>query len=336
MSELRQNPITGDWVIISSKRRSRPDQFAEKREVKRSDEKIEKFCPFCEGNESMTPPEITAFRKPGTMKNTPGWWLRVIPNKFPALGIVGDLTRQEESDFFRKMDGVGAHEVIIEVPYHNTTIGIMEDRQVKEIVLAYRERFLDLTRDHRFQHIIIFRNRGAGAGASLLHPHSQLIATPVVPRDVRARVSLASLHYDANGRCIYCDTIREELEVGRRVIVDTADFIAVEPFASCVPFETWILPKKHNPSFGSISSEECSSLGIILNQVIGKLHKGLADPDYNYVISTSPLREDHTDFYHWFLRIMPRLTTPAGFEMGSGMYINTVFPEEAAEFLQSQ
>jgi UDPglucose--hexose-1-phosphate uridylyltransferase len=332
MSELRQNRATKRWVIIAGERAQRPDDFR----VQAMGEPLplhDPLCPFCPRNESKTPAEVMALRKPGSSANGPGWDLRVVPNKFPALQPVGDLERREERDFFRKMDGLGVHEVIIESPVHNQTLGTMTYRKVEQILLAYRERFLQLGADPRFQMVTIFRNNGQRAGTSLAHPHSQLIATPIVPSHTRHLLEEAMRHYDDWGSCVFCDMIREELKVGKRVVLETADYVAFEPFASRVPFETWIVPKKHNASFGNITPEEAKKCARVLRRLLGSMYRLLGDFDYNYIVSTAPFKDANESYYHWHISILPRLTTPAGFELGSGIYITVVFPEDTAKYL---
>ncbi len=332
MSELRQNRATKRWVIIAAERARRPDDFRVK-ESARSLPAHDPLCPFCAGNEAKTPPEVLALRKSRSPANGPGWQLRVVPNKFPALQPVGDLERREERDFFRKMDGFGVHEVIIESPLHNETLGTMTYRKVEEVLLIYRKRYLQLGVDPRFQMVTIFRNNGEGAGTSLVHPHSQLIGTPIVPSRMRHLLEEAIRHYDDWGNCVFCDMIREELSVKRRVVLETGDYVVIEPFASRVPFETWILPKKHNASFGNISPEEARKCARVLRRVLGALHRLLGDFDYNYIVSTAPFKDAEESYYHWHIEILPRLTTTAGFELGSGIYITVAFPEDTARYL---
>ncbi|MBM3336013.1 galactose-1-phosphate uridylyltransferase [Candidatus Sumerlaeota bacterium] len=337
MPELRQDPMTREWVVIATERAKRPDAFQGQGEKRRSvslGSQREK-CPFCEGNESTTPPEIVAYRKAGAAANTPGWWVRVVPNLYPSLKTEGNCERRQIDNFFRMMDGVGAHEVIIESPEHSDTIGAIDDRMAEEIVMMYLDRFLDLKKDRRFENITCFRNRGGLAGASLLHPHSQIIATPMVPGLLRRRLEMAFRYYDDHGKCVYCAMIETELAEGKRVVMANEEFVVFEPFASRVPFETWIVPKEHCSAFEAIPRAHGKALGRTLNAALGLLHRKLNDPDYNYVVRTEPLREDHSSYFHWSVHILPRLTTAAGFEMGSGMYINPMPPETAAEFLRS-
>ena len=332
MPELRQDPATKQWVIIARERAKRPHDFIKLAGAPPLPE-YKGDCPFCLGNESMTPPETMAYREGGP-SNGPGWWVRVVPNKFSALVPEGSISRREEDSLFRKMDGVGQHEVIIESPKHNQCIALMETRQVEEILLAYRERYLALREDPRFKLIIIFKNHGRAAGTSLEHPHSQLVATPIVPLTIRHRFEKAASHFDDNGTCVYCDLIREGLRVPTRLIQETDRFITFHPFASRWPFETWIMPKKHRSSFGDASVEELENLAPVLRSVLGALQQKLGDPDYNFVVHSAPTKNSVKPYFQWHVQIVPRLTTAAGFEIGSGMYINTAIPEETAAFIR--
>jgi UDPglucose--hexose-1-phosphate uridylyltransferase len=333
MSELRQDPATKQWVIMAAERAKRPHDFL-KPPIQHSIPAYKDDCPFCPGNEILTPPETLAYRS-GGRPNGPGWWVRAIPNKFAAVTPKGSLTRHHEEGLFRKMDGVGQHEVIIEIPQHNVSIPLMEDKQVEEIVLAYRERYLALREDPRIKLIIIFKNHGRAAGTSLEHPHSQLVAMPIVPLTIRYRFEKAASHYDDTGTCVYCDILREGLPFSPRLVMDTGRFVAFHPFASRAPFETWIVPKEHHASFGSISSDEAKEFAKVLKKILGKFYRGLNNPDYNYIIHTAPIKDEHEDYFHWHLQILPRLVTPAGFELGTGMFINAALPEETAAFMRT-
>ena len=332
MPQMRQDPTTKERVIIASERARRPHDFRkEKPPLERP--RFKKDCPFCPGNEHLTPPETLAYRRGGP-PNGPGWWVRVVPNKFPALIPDGSVERKEEKGFFRLMDGVGNHEVVIGSPIHNQLFPLMDEYQVSEVLLAYRERYLALREDPRIKLIIVFKNHGLAAGTSLEHTHSQIVGTTVVPSNIRTKLQQAARHYDDHGTCVYCDMIDEELGSGKRIVMDTDRFVVLHPFASRSPFETWIVPKEHNASFGSISMEDSKTFARVLKSTLFKIHSALNDPDYNYVIHTAPVKDEGEDYYHWHLQIIPRLTTTAGFEMGSGMSINVSFPEETAAFLR--
>jgi UDPglucose--hexose-1-phosphate uridylyltransferase len=330
LPELRKDPITGRWVIIATERAKRPSDFVRERvEIHGSG-----FCPFCYGNEAKTPPEIVAYRSDGSSRNAPGWSLRVVPNKFPALGIEGGLNRQGEG-LFDKMNGLGAHEVIIETPDHQKTLAMLSQRQIEDVLWAYRDRILDLKKDRRFKYIMIFKNHGEAAGASLEHTHSQLIALPVVPKRVREEVDGAREYFNFKERCIFCDIIRQESESGVRVIADSPEFIAVAPFAPRFPFEIWIIPRIHQSAFEDSQKQEFEQLASMLKDMLTRLDKVLDYPAYNYIIHTSPIPETPNEHYHWHLEIMPKLTKVAGFEWGTGFHINPTPPEESAKFLRA-
>ena len=329
MPELRKDPITGRWVIIATERAKRPSDFVrDKVQIRGLG-----FCPFCYGNEAKTPPEIIAYRSDGSLRNSPGWTLRVVPNKFPALGIEGSLNRQGEG-LYDKMNGIGAHEVIIETPDHQKTLAMLSPRQIEDVLWAYRDRILDLKKDRRFKYIMIFKNHGEAAGASLEHTHSQLIALPVVPKRVREETDGARDYFKFKERCIFCDIIRQETESGIRVIADTPAFIAVAPFAPRFPFEIWIMPRVHQSAFEDSQKQEFEQLAVILKDMLMRLDKVLDYPAYNYIIHTSPIPESPNEHYHWHLEIMPKLTKIAGFEWGTGFHINPTPPEESAKFLR--
>lgn len=328
MSELRKDPVTGRWVIISSERGRRPSDFQEAPPKRKGG-----FCPFCAGNERFTPPEILAYREPGTAPNSQGWSLRVVPNKFPALKIEGNLDKTGIG-LFDKMNGIGAHEVIIENPSHEMTMTKLPERKIEDILWAYRDRVIDLKKDPRFQSILIFKNEGEAAGASLEHSHSQLIALPIIPRQVSEEIEGARLYYNYKERCIYCDIVRQEMYAEERTVAENEHFLAITPFAARFPFETWIIPKTHNACFDESQPWEYSSLARILKNVLQRLDKVLNIPPYNYIIHTCPLRSQMREFYHWHLELIPKLIRIAGFEWGSGFYINPTSPEEAAKFLR--
>jgi UDPglucose--hexose-1-phosphate uridylyltransferase len=327
MPELRKDPITGRWVIISSDRGKRPTEFSDQRTKKRGG-----FCPFCAGNERTTPNEVLAYRENG-QPNGPGWRLRVVPNKFPALQIEGELNKQGEG-IFDKMNGLGAHEVIIENPDHNATLATLPGKAMEEVLWAYRDRMEDLKKDKRFQYTLIFKNEGLLAGATLEHSHSQLIALPIVPIQVQEEIDGCRKHYNLKERCIFCDIIRQEMQSRNRIVMETQAFIALAPFAPRFPFETWIMPKRHISCYACSTNDDFKDLAFLLQDTLRRLDKALSFPPYNYVIHTSPFKEEINEYYHWHIELMPKLTNVAGFEWGSGFYINPTPPEEAAKFLR--
>ncbi len=333
MPELRQNSITKEWVIIATERAKRPEEFGAG-EIKESEEEVKNHCPFCEGHEDLTTPETLAFRTYGTKPNSPGWWVRVVPNKYPALIPEGNSARVKELDFFNYMGGLGEHEVIIESPQHKLQIATMDEKQVGEIFLAYRERYIALCKDKRFEFITIFKNHGFQAGTSIRHPHSQIIASPITPSHIRHRIEEAMRYFDDNGKCVFCVSIEKEQGFEERIVLETDNFICFEPFASRSPFETTVIPKKHDASFGAISPELSGELAYAMKRVLSKIYRGLNNPDYNFIIISSPCHEMTEEYFHWHITILPRVAAVAGFELGSGIYINTVIPEKAAKYLR--
>jgi UDPglucose--hexose-1-phosphate uridylyltransferase len=328
LSELRKDPITGRWVIIATDRGKRPGDF-----VHSVVQVTNGFCPFCYGHEDMTPPEVLSYRTDGGAKNTPGWNLRVVPNKFPALKIEGNLNRQGEG-LYDKMNGIGAHEVIIETPNHNLSLANMRDESVEDLFWAFRDRVLDLKKDHRFRYILLFKNHGEAAGASLEHSHSQIIALPIIPILVKEELDGAKAHFEHKERCVYCDIIRQELHDGLRVIDENEDFVAIAPYAPRFPFETWLLPKVHDSCFEDAQKREYQNLSKLLKRVLRKMERVLDQPAYNLVIHNSTVTDLYNDYYHWHIEIMPKLSKVAGFEWGTGFYINPVTPEDAAHHLR--
>ncbi len=327
MPELRKDPILGRWVIISVERGKRPTDFASPVQRKKGG-----FCPFCPGNEYTTPQEILAFRPHGGQPNSPDWTLRVMPNKFPALQISGRLLKQGEG-MYDRMSGIGAHEVIIETPEHNHTLSTISPKAMEDVLWAYHMRLSDLKKDIRLKYVLVFKNEGEAAGATLDHTHTQLIAMPIVPRTVKDELQGAKEHYSLKERCIFCDIIHQELADGRRVIYENEGYIALAPFAPRAPFETWLLPKGHEAAFGP-QGQSFSGLADIFQRALKQMDKILEVPPYNFVLHTSPFEEGHGDYYHWHIEIVPKLTKIAGFEWGSGFYINPVPPEEAAKFMR--
>jgi len=328
--ELRKDPVTGRWVIISTDRQKRPNDFR----VERSAAVGREYCPFCPGHEEMTPPEVLSYRQNGGAPNAPGWDVRVVPNKFPALQVEGSLDREGEG-LFDRMNGIGAHEVIIETPDHDRSMALMSEPELERVLWAFRERMLDLKQDHRLRYILVFKNQGAGAGATLEHPHSQLIALPIVPDFVREEIDGARRHYAIKERCVFCDIVHQELREGRRVIQENADIIALAPYAPRFAFETWLLPKRHGARYEQAARHEYESLARLLKSVLQRLDRALETPPFNLIVHTSPFSEEVADLYHWHIEIIPKLTRVAGFEWGTGFYINPTSPEEAAKVLRA-
>ena len=329
MPEFRRDPVIGRWVILSADRIQRPSDFQKCYSLLPAPP----LCPFCPGNEAQTPPEILAYRTPGTLPDNPGWEIRVVPNKFPALRIEGDLGREGEG-LYDRMNGVGAHEVIIETPDHKATIETLPQKHLEDLWWMYRDRIRDLRKDLRLRSVLVFKNHGPAAGATLEHPHSQLIALPIVPINVQAEVEGCRRHYRNKERCVYCDIIRQESQDRTRIVAENGEFLCVVPFAARFPFELLILPKRHGSCYEDIERFEVEGLARLFADTLRRIDRVLAAPPFNLLLHTSPLREPTEDFYHWHIEIIPKLTQVAGFEWGAGFYINPVFPEEAAVFLR--
>jgi len=328
MPELRRDPVIGRWVIISSDRGKRPSDYAPEHDYPQGG-----ACPFCPGFEEKTPPEILAYYNTGREKNKPGWWVRVIPNKFPALEIEGDLNRTGDG-MYDKMHALGAHEVIIESPNHDQSIHQMEQSKLEDVFWSYRDRILDLSKDPRLEYILVFKNHGSAAGASLRHPHSQLIAMPMVPVRLKQEIASSKNYYEYKERCVYCDIIRQESAQRLRVVAENDHFISFAPFASRSPFELWVIPLRHSSDFQDIQKAEVSSLASMMKLVLGKHHDVLNGPPFNYIVHTAPLKTQRLGHFHWYIEIIPKLTKVAGFEQGTGFYINPTLPEDAARYLR--
>ncbi len=328
MPEIRKDPVTGRWVIIATDRSRRPADFSRQQVIPKGG----RFCPFCPGNEQKTPPEVLAFRQSGG-PNEPGWTLRVVPNKFPALRVEGDFDRQGEG-LYDKMNGIGAHEVIIETPEHALTLSDMPEKRVEDIFWAFRDRILDLKKDRRMRYVLAFKNHGEAAGATLEHTHSQLIALPVVPRRVQEELEGSRRYYELKERCIFCDIMRQEINTGTRVVLETDNFLVICPYAARFPFEIWILPRRHFSHFEDSDVPTFRNLGWVMPTVLREIDSVLEHPAYNSMIHTAPLQDPELPYYHWHIELIPKLTKVAGFEWGTGFYINPTPPEESAKFLR--
>jgi len=327
MPEFRQNPISKEWVVIATERAKRPEDFTKGNPAKEELPPHRDDCPFCAGNEEMTPPPLY------TIDRDDGWRLRVVPNKFAALQP--DLSpKREQVGKFLRAGGFGMAEVVIESPQHNLTIATMDHATVRNILQAYKVRYAELAQDERVNLITIFRNNGKKAGTSLEHPHSQIIATPIVPPYVRDHMNKCRVAYDTYGACVFCHMLKEELSQRIRVVIESEHFVSFCPFASRSPFEVRILPKRHTSSFGGITPEEIEDLADVLRFTLKKIHIGLENPDYNYIIRSWRTETPQVKHYHWYMVIIPKLTIPAGFEIGTGIYINTTLPEKCAEYLR--
>lgn len=329
MPELRKDPIIGRWVIIATERGKRPSDFIIDHNKVRGG-----FCPLCPGNENTTPSEVLAYSDdPQRLKDQPGWSLRVVPNKYPALVIEGEINKQGEG-LYDRMNGIGAHEVIIETPDHAESFTYLPMERMTQVFWAYRDRLVDLGKDERFRYVMIFKNFGAAAGASLEHSHSQLVALPILPRMIASELEGSKSYYNYKERCVFCDIIHQELEQDIRVVTSNEKFVAMVPFAPRSPFEMVILPRKHSSSYCNTDSDGFRALAEIFSECLRRLDKCLPDVPYNFVLHAAPLRSSALEHYHWHFEITPKLTMIAGFEWGSGFYINPVPPEDAAKYLR--
>ncbi|MBI3330842.1 MAG: galactose-1-phosphate uridylyltransferase [Candidatus Omnitrophica bacterium] len=328
MSELRRDPVMGRWNIIETEGPAGPEAFEVAEHTPSGGR-----CPFCAGNEGMTPPEIYAVRPPGGSPNGPGWRLRVVSNKFPALKIEGDLDRRGIG-VFDFCNGVGAHEVIIETPDHQRQMSDLTLEEFSSVITAFKVRSLDLRGDRRLRYTLIFKNFGLAAGASLEHSHSQLIALPIVPKRVQEELKGAERYFEFRERCPYCDMLHQELQDDERLVCENYSFVALCPFMSGVPFEVWVLPKEHRADFAQIGPEAVGDFARILKEVLQRVRGALSNPAYNFIIHTAPIETREREEYHWHLELIPKLTRIAGFEWGTGFYINPTSPERAAKALR--
>jgi UDPglucose--hexose-1-phosphate uridylyltransferase len=327
MPELRRNIATGEWVVLATERAKRPEEFSRRPAVTAELPARMSNCPFCPGNESMTPPTLAQ------TGDENGWRVRVVNNAFGAFSTTGDLSPRG-NEFLRSMDAVGRHEVIIQAPAHNVPEPLLEPAQMREIVLMYRDRHRFMERDPRVELVIPFKNHGLMAGTSLVHPHAQIAGVPIVPTHLVHRTEEPLHYYREQRSCVFCAMLAEELKAGERIVEENDAFVAFTPYAAATPFETWIVPREHRASFGAIDDREVPLFASLLRSVIRRLYYGLQNPDYNYMIRSAPREHREAAFLHWYAKIIPRLTKVAGFEMGTGMFINTARPEESAAFLR--
>ncbi len=333
MPQLRQDLITGRWVSVATERARRPDSFSQaaKESVTARD-----VCPFCPGHEAMTPPEVLAYRAAGTAPNSEGWWIRVVPNLYAAFRLEPDGQEHRDGRFWQR-DAIGACEVLISSPDHRSPTPLLPRRQVEEIVQSYVDRHRHHAGNPDLEHVLILYNHGRPAGASLEHPHSQLYAISLVPPSFQEELGGATRFQEAHGGCVFCHTLDEELRAGVRVVFENDSFVVFAPYAARTPFETWIMPRRHRASFGDLDeSREKPAFAEALQLTLKALYDGLNDPPFNYFIHSAPLKASVDDVYHWHLELIPKLSTAAGFELGTGMWINVVKPEDSAAFLRER
>lgn len=329
MGELRQDIVTGLWVVVATERAMRPTSFTSACVVALPDESDK--CPFCPGHEIMTPLEVLAVRPSDSEPNTPGWQVRVFPNKFPAFQMGEEPPPSEP--LFPRRPAEGSHEVIIHSPSHSASLATMPADEVELVMRVYRHRYSANAEDPDIRCVLIIVNQGREAGASLEHSHSQLFGLPLVPPLLQQELAGASWFHSRHDECVFCRIIREELTLSRRVIAKNHAFVAIAPFASKLPFEVWILPREHEESYERITEAELGEFAHILAEVLGTYNARFGSPPYNYYIHSAPTDGAEYPYYHWHLEMIPKLTTPGGFELGTSMMINITTPEHAADFL---
>jgi len=338
MPELRRGATDHRWVIVAPERAKRPSDF--ERTAEQPECRVPLDCPFCVGNEDKTPPEL--YRSP--TPDGDGWFVRVIPNKFPALQAYDELGRESVDGFYDRMNGIGTHEVIIETPDHCCEFPDLDVAQGVRIVETYIRRMKALMENPRFRYVLLFKNHGTEAGASLSHPHSQIIATPIVPQEVRNSLDIARSYYERKRRCLFCDIMLAELKCGERIVEDTAEFVTWAPYDARFPYELVIYPKQHSHDFARMNDVQKVELARTLIRTTQRLRALLGDVPYNFVLKTTPnpvARPGKPGYwstlpydYHWRMAVMPRLTRVAGFEWGTGFYINPMPPEQAAHYVR--
>lgn len=328
MAELRQNMVTKEWVIIANERARRPHAYIEaaNRVITETQVLYDPNCPFCPGNEEIDL-SIEQYPPEGL------WQTRVVYNKYPALSKDVELKRTFDG-VHRRISGVGHHEIVIESPRHNTTPALMRPEEIEILLRTFYSRGWSIRKDSRIEQIIYFKNHGERAGASLKHPHSQIVGLPVVPNSIRDRIDQARRYFDDTGNCAYCVMVENELKSQERLVAVSTHFVAFVLYASPSPFSIWIVPRKHTVSFLYSQPDELADLAHILRDVLRRLYLGLRDPAYNLIIRTAPVKEISNDYLNWYVTIIPRLSRTAGFELGSGIYINPTIPEESAAFLR--
>lgn len=326
MAELRKEPITRMWVVIATDHAKGPSDYLAFKPPYRVQESGGP-CPFCAGQEKMTPPETFSIPREGG-----GWSVRVVPNKFPFFHIEGDFDRRPEG-MYDLMEAIGAHEIVIEAPEHHQSLATFEAVQIEGILRAYRDRVRDLARDQRFQQILIIKNY---PGVFNRHPHSHLMALPVIPKRIEEEIGGTLDYFQRKERCIYCDILKEETASGKRVILETPHFLVFAPFASRFPFETWIVPKAHASDFHSIDDERIADLSVTLRSLFHRFQQLISDPPYSLTFHTSPVQERfHRPEYHWHIETRLRVGLREGFEWGTGFFVNPTPPEQAAAYLRN-
>jgi UDPglucose--hexose-1-phosphate uridylyltransferase len=331
MPELRREPVVGRWVVIKSEPALRPEDFEKEDHTPRK----QSTCPFCDHKEYLTPPEVEAIRPSDTKPNAPGWKVRAVTNKFPALKPEGTLDKLGVG-MYDMTSGVGAHEVVIETPDHNRQMADLSLEELQGVLDIYINRTKKLMQDKRFKYVCIFKNFGESAGASLEHAHSQVVALPMVPKFVSEELEGSKNYYRYRGRCIFCDIIHQEHQDKERIVAENSDFIAYCPFAPRFAFETCIIPKRHAADFLNMGGSDKQALARILKDILMRIKTVLSNPSYNFFVHIAPSQYDAPESYHWHIEIIPKLTRSVGFEWGTGLYIVPTPPNDAARFLRQE
>ena len=326
MSEIRENRLTGEWVIIAPERAKRGTNLAGTGAVKAEVPEVLATCPFCPGNEDASEERYRVESLDGR------WQMRSVTNKYSALSATGELVEHRGRPGELSLNAVGPHEVLVESRRHDGALALGPAGHVLSVLEAYRERFMAFSEDARVRHVIVFKNYGAEAGASQQHPHSQIVGLPIVPGQVMERIERSRRHYKAHGRCLGCTMLEEELAGRSRVVAENGDFAAFIPYAALSPYHLWIFPKAHSGCFALHARLE--GLAEILLTVLGKVRGMLGDPAYNLVFRSLGPGENDCEYFHWYLSIVPRVNKVAGFELGTGMYINPSSPEDRAAALR--
>lgn len=334
-SELRFDLVSKDWVVIATGRAKRPETFKKNKRLKEG--LSQKECPFCRINSQEKPTLIFSQGKKVSLKNNipKDWTTLVIPNKYPAFIPYPELEEKKEGPFYEKMNAVGFHEVLV-TRSHRKSLAELNLKEVKEVFDAYQERYLILMKQKFVNYISIFHNHGTEAGASISHPHSQIITTPLIDIDLIKALDNSKKYYKKNKKCIYCQMNKWELKTRKRIVFENKDFLVVCPFASKSAFQVIVSPKKHSSYFEKISHENKLSLAQAFRESLKKIYKGLSDPAYNFYLHTAPCDNKKHSHYHWHWTILPKTSTWAGFEIGTRMEISTIEPERAAEYLRKQ
>jgi UDPglucose--hexose-1-phosphate uridylyltransferase len=330
MADMRRDPIIGRWVIVSDPKESWGPEVYEKEQRKRDQGNI---CQFCPGREGFTPAEVDAIRFDGSPANQPGWLARVVPNKFPALRIEGQLDKRADG-VYDLSNGIGAHEVLLETSDHTRDLADLSVEQIGYVIRLCQNRFINLANDRRFKYIMVFKNYGESAGASVEHAHSQIIALPLVPKNVQEELDGSLAYYKYRGHCVYCDIIAQENQEAERIVAQNDAFIGFCPFVPRYPFECWIMPKEHSSVFNHLSDNDRRLLAAILREMLSRLKVTLSDPSYNFYLHVPPVNYSDLQSYHWHIEILPQLTRVAGFEWGTGFYVIRTDPGVAAQYLK--